>query len=201
MGLKRRIGKERVQSPINEDLFHWLAGLKTFDDLCREDSREKLRVLILRVSQPPRWYENHHDGRDDECRELYMQHRDAVIDAHIWARGWGKRPWTWWHFEGVGPRVRLGGKGTPAFECLNVVPSFRDGIPDLWQKDNFWNWREGGKPPPNWVEWDDDDPPVYESSATYLRRHNLLLHGEARHLKPRDFEPVAIEDEIVVKAF
>ena len=32
-------------------------------------------------------------------------------------------------------------------------------------------------------------PPKYESKATFLRRHRLLLPGEVRKLKSADFEP------------
>jgi hypothetical protein len=34
-----------------------------------------------------------------------------------------------------------------------------------------------------------DDPPLFESQATYLERHGLLLPGERRRLTKQDFEP------------
>jgi hypothetical protein len=58
------------------------------------------------------------------------------------------------------PRKRTGGTGTPAHEVQAVVPSFEYGLPAVW------------------VGLDEDDPPVFESEATYLKRHGLLLAGE-----------------------
>jgi hypothetical protein len=39
---------------------------------------------------------------------------------------------------------------------------------------------------------DPSDPPRFESEAAYLRRLKLLLPGEARRLRPRDFIPEAV---------
>jgi hypothetical protein len=39
------------------------------------------------------------------------------------------------------------------------------------------------------VAIDPDNPPIYESQASYLERHGLFLPGERRRLKPADFEP------------
>ena len=66
---------------------------------------------------------------------------------------------------GYVPRLLLrrqasGGTGTPAHEVQAVVPSFEYGLPAVW------------------VGLDEDDPPVFESEATYLKRHGLLLAGE-----------------------
>jgi len=69
------------------------------------------------------------------------------------------------------PRLRLGGTGVPDWERFAYVPQFQYGIPA------------------NIVEIDPADPPRYESQAAYLRRHGLLLPGEAPRLRPRDFKP------------
>jgi hypothetical protein len=69
------------------------------------------------------------------------------------------------------PRKRTGGTGTPAYEVQSVGPAFAYGIPTVW------------------VGLDEDNPPVFESQAAYLKRHGLLLAGEKRRA---DFEPEAV---------
>jgi hypothetical protein len=66
------------------------------------------------------------------------------------------------------PRKRTGGTGTAAYEVTSVGPSFDYGIPDCW------------------VGINQDDPPVFESQAAYLKRNGLLFAGEERRA---DFEP------------
>jgi hypothetical protein len=91
------------------------------------------------------------------------------------------------------PRERLGGIGTPAHECLNYVPTFDYGIPVEWldqQTVDRYNGRLGEAPSMwtrDWVEGyfpydalDPDDPPRYESQATYLHRHDCLTPDESR---------------------
>jgi hypothetical protein len=43
-----------------------------------------------------------------------------------------------------------------------------------------------------WAGIDEDDPPIFESQAAYLKRNGLLLAGEGRRC---DFEPVTIPVE------
>ena len=43
--------------------------------------------------------------------------------------------------------------------------------------------------PTVWVDVDEDDPCVFESQASYLKRHGLFLTGEE---KRRDFEPETV---------
>ena len=69
------------------------------------------------------------------------------------------------------PRERLGGIGTPAYQVTAVGPSFAFGIAELW------------------VGIDEDDPPVFESQAAYLKRHAFLFAGEE---KRSCFEPETI---------
>jgi hypothetical protein len=106
------------------------------------------------------------------------------------------------------PRQRLGGVGTPAFEALANVPRFAFGLPVDWvtefdvayyngrsvdadgnqltRQDGATPYREGdftGLAP------SESFPPVFESQAAYLRRHNLLLLTEQSRLRPADFKP------------
>ena len=53
-------------------------------------------------------------------------------------------------------------------------------------------WTLIGKVPPlSFVAFDPADPPVFESQATFLKRHELLLPGEAKRLRRADYAPEA----------
>ncbi len=73
------------------------------------------------------------------------------------------------------PRQRIGWTGTPKSEEMNVVPRFVFGVPadwiESWESDRF-----GGQ------VTDPVAPPLFESQATYLRRHGLLGKKEERML-------------------
>jgi hypothetical protein len=144
----------------------------------------------------------------EKLREAWEVHHQFIVIRWVKEHP-GSRPSYWWKFSALEPRRRLGGTGTPMDEAFNYVPSYRFGIPDGWV--NAWEVELysgrvmgiDGKPivssdrgfigvPP-----DPNDPPVYESEASYLRRLGLLLPGEAARLTPEDFEPVALEIEQV----
>jgi hypothetical protein len=161
---------------------------------------------------------------ENEIREAWERHREFIIAA--WARKHpGTRPSYWWELDAprqpVGtfpgwyydgqlpePRRRLGGVGTPKHEALAYVPHYSYGIPTNWI--NQWEVKlyggrvrgKNGKPffkkgDFKGVAPDGADPPVFESQASYLKRHNLLLPGEAARLTLEDFEPVELEIEPV----
>jgi hypothetical protein len=157
---------------------------------------------------------------EDEIREAWERHGEFILAA--WVRKHpGTRPSYWWEFNAprqpVGrfpgwyydgklpePRRRLGGVGTPKHEVLAYVPRYEFGVPASWT--NRWEVKlYGGRVRGNdgkplfkkgdfkGVVPDGADPPVFESQANYLKRHNLLLPGEAPRLTPRDFEPEVLE--------
>jgi hypothetical protein len=112
----------------------------------------------------------------EKLEALWQLHREVIISEHIKDNP-GTRPAMWWQFDAprlpVGafpgcwydgqlpePRERIGGTGTPAYECRNVVPSFGYGIPNVW------------------VDIDENDLPTFESQAAYLKRHGMLLASE-----------------------
>jgi hypothetical protein len=120
-------------------------------------------------------------------QELWQLHRDVILAVHV-KENPGIRPALWWEYDcprlPIGtfpgffvdgklpqPRKRLGGTGTAAYECRAVKPSFSYGIPDIW------------------VGINQDDPPVFESQAAFLKRHGMFLPGEE---KRSDFEPETI---------
>lgn len=105
-------------------------------------------------------------------------------------------------------RERLGGTGTPAYEVLAYGPAFDMGIPHPWVTkfdEDYYNGRardiHGGIIPTNYKEGnfsgvaiDPNDPPTFESEATYLSRHSLLTKEEKAYLKkhPELLEPEAV---------
>lgn len=104
------------------------------------------------------------------------------------------------------PRRRLGGVGTWAAEVLNVVPELPFGVPsswvDAWQVAYYngravdihgvpigTGYREGNFAG---VAVDPTDPPVFESEAAYLERHNLLTPAELRRVPTEAFTPYVL---------
>lgn len=117
-------------------------------------------------------------------RGLWAEYGDQITQR--WAQMHpGTRPEHWWKFSAprlpveehgewadwylacdlIQSRKKLSGSGVPAFTVMNVAPHWELGIP---------TWME---------EVDDNDPPVWESELEYLKRHGLLLPGEASQAK------------------
>lgn len=142
-----------------------------------------------------------HFVSDDERRAAWNEVRDEILTEWIITAP-GTRSIHWWKFDAprqpVGnfddcyydgklpePRRRLGGVGTVAHEVLNYVPAYSFGIPNSWvsQADV-----EHYSPDFAGVAIDPEDPPEFESSATYLDRLGLLLPGEKRRIRKADWE-------------
>jgi hypothetical protein len=158
---------------------------------------------------------------DEKRIEAWQALRDGIIAD--WVQKYpGARPSHWWRYDApkepvsvygghrheAAQRRRLGGLGMAKFEVLNNAPKFEFGIPTDWVNRfevAYYNGRpqrdvNGELLKPQFEEGDfvgvapdPDDPPVFESEASYLKHHNLLLPGEARLLKKRDFEPEVLE--------
>jgi hypothetical protein len=150
---------------------------------------------------------------------LWRAYRDELL--RDWLRdNPGRRPQVWWEADaprqplGTGPgcfsdgklplpRRRLGGVGTPLFECTNTVPAYFLGIPAAWITQREVELFSGRRRDvhgrilfPEWqnrpfagVAIDPLDPPRFESEASYLERLGLLLPGERRRLREEDFVP------------
>ena len=147
------------------------------------------------LSDEDQWWLIVEAGADREdspwrsARELWVQYRAELLASFV-AEQPGHRPSCWWTFEAPRqppgrfagwyydgklpePRLQLGGSGRTSWDAGYATgPCYLRGVPRVM------------------VDIDDDDPPLFEAEATYLRRHGLLLPGEARRLKPTDFEPV-----------
>jgi hypothetical protein len=129
--------------------------------------------------------------------QLWKKYRDDFLAAFI-EKYPCRRPLAWWQWDGPRkdtgsgwfyeplpiPRERVGGKGQAAWDAgLDIVPDFTYGLPDTYM----------------WQDYDENDPPIFESQASYLLKHGLLSPAEKRHLrKHRELmepERVSIDDE------
>ena len=139
----------------------------------------------------------------DRLREIWQNFRDDILGDWV-QRQPCSRPATWWTHEApaepipgcsgfhAGQRRRLGGVGTPQHEVISVWPRFEYGIPASW-------FDEVGASLFGGVPVNQDNPPVFESEATYLDRHGLLTPAELTHLAahPQVLAPelVTFDDE------
>ena len=136
--------------------------------------------------------------------ELVEHFGDEYLTAFIQDNP-GRRPGWWWQhlaprMETTGsgdywdgqlakPRRRLGGTGTPSHEVLNLVPCFDRGVPNSWiTEDDLDTW-----PDLEADAIDPENPPKFESQATYLDRHGLLTVQEKKKLTEANFEPETID--------
>ena len=149
--------------------------------------------------------------------DAWQKHKKWILKDFI-SQNPGKRPWAWWEYDAprwqrkfgtwydgtlAEPRKRLTGTGDPNYEYLAYVPSFSFGIPVSYVNkfsEEYYNGRRrdvnGELIPCKYKEGDFkgvaidlNDPPLYESQASYLKRHGLLLKSEEKRLKNKDFEP------------
>ncbi len=128
-------------------------------------------------------------GNPDRLRALWRKVKKEILADWI-QRTPCSRPWAWWQCDaprkdtGLGawfeplpvPRRQLAGVGQTTVEVdPATVPTFDRGIPDF-------------------AEIDEDDPPMFESEAEYLRRHGFLTPAETKYLAGH---PELLEPEVV----
>ncbi len=133
------------------------------------------------VCDPRRQRENWKAIRDDVVRD-WIRHRP------------GTRPYAWWKFDNPErgkARIRLGGIGTPYHE-VSGMRSLAFGVPDDFVNDNNVQFFRDRDDVNDFNIVDPTQPPKYESQATYLKRHGLLVSGESRRIKKKNFEPETI---------
>jgi len=118
-------------------------------------------------------------------KEFWAIHRDMVVAWWIF-RHPGTRPSMWWRMDAPGPRRRVGGTGTPLHECSNSVASYQFGVPSAWRVRGRNDYLNVGVP------ISPEHPPMYESEAAYLRRHNLFLAGERSRLQRQHYAPCVV---------
>ena len=125
-----------------------------------------------------------HGGR---LTEQWVEAHPGTRPAAWWAFTAPRLPvgtWPGWFFDGrvPVPRRQIGGTGRPAHEVSAHGPASELGVWTMW------------------YETDPAAPPVVESEASYLRRHDLLLPGEERRLPPDAFDPERVPVPPVVDA-
>jgi hypothetical protein len=103
------------------------------------------------------------------------------------------------------PRRRIGGVGTERYRVLGGFPEFNAGLPREFVTAADLQVFESAEGRAIYargvgsllgefvgVPIDPNDPPLFESEADYLRRHNLFLAGEERRLTAADFAPYTV---------
>jgi hypothetical protein len=145
------------------------------DDRQRAAELDQFREFELRGPKNPELRELW-----DRCGEHVLREWTAVYP--------GTRPQSWWKFDAPRmapgrwpgwffdgklpePRRMLSGAGVPAWERYNLVPRYELGVPSC-----------------KWVDYDQNDPPTFESQAAYLRRHELLTPAERKQLSAKDYD-------------
>lgn len=153
------------------------------------------------------------DEMRDEVLEAWIAEKPGTRPQHWWMydaprSAPGSLP-RCSQFEGELPelRRRVGGTGTPSHEVLNYAPDLDRGIPTGWVEPwqvELYNGRardvrgqligteysEGHFP---YEAIDRNDPPLFESEASYLDRHGLLTQQERARLGADAWEPESVE--------
>jgi hypothetical protein len=125
--------------------------------------------------------------QDGQLQKLWDEMKEGILEGWISAHP-GTRPSLWWRFDAPSsPRERVGGKGELQSEHLAVEASYEFGIPTGWLSE----FHERHFPHLKGKAIDPDNPPLYESQASYLQRHNLLTDAEMKFVEkhPELLEP------------
>ena len=180
-----RMSRTRIAPPIGTD--HWAL-------LNDQPVADKLACFTFKV----------------EREALWQAHGAQVLREWIPTRP-GARPSCWWLYDApVKQRVRLGGKGTPAHECLNVQQNYHRGLPKTWVTDAEVAYYTGTATdihgaliaPQNVgrtfaaERFDPRDPPRFESEASCLKRIGLLVPGELANIPAAAFKPETLPREL-----
>ncbi|MDR6659783.1 hypothetical protein J2W51_002353 [Tardiphaga robiniae] len=136
--------------------------------------------------------------------ELWSQFRDVVLKRWILERP-GSRPSLWWRYDAPRlprgtyeecfwdgmlpePRLRVGGVGTALQDVLAYVPVSYLGVPKYWQD------HEEASISPEIVPINPENPPTFESQASYLDRFGLMTASERRRVDSARFSPESVID-------
>jgi hypothetical protein len=177
MPVKKRMPKGRAELLPAQIAF--LRDAELHED---EDFVQQMELIWLRNA-------SHDDGGSmpdgsASARDLWAAYGEQALAEWIEQHP-GTRPSPWWRFDAPKrTRQRCGGVGTAWGEHQVWL-----GIPLVWVSRRYPPTRWPGCPGP---AVDPHNPPVFESQATYLDRHGLLLPGERRRLGDEDFRPVLL---------
>lgn len=138
--------------------------------------------------------------------ELWAQFRDVVLKRWILDRP-GSRPSLWWRYDAPRlpqgtyencfwdgmlpePRLRIGGVGTALHDILAYVPVTYLGVPKHWQA------HEEASITPEIEPINPENPPTFESQASYLDRFSLMTASERRRVHSAHFSPESVIDSL-----
>lgn len=110
--------------------------------------------------------------RRDKSRLLttWTEHKEKILTS--WIRRFpGCRPFAFWLFDAKEPRQKISGAG----KVNETYPHYCFGVNESW-------------------EWEENDIPYFESQASYLLRHKLLMENEREALEPEAFKLESIAD-------
>jgi hypothetical protein len=132
---------------------------------------------------------------DEKIKAIWDEYKAAILKQWI-AESPCTRPWAWWEWDSprdeslmkqwrnrTFPIVRLQivGEGMTNQERYpGTLPTFHKGIPDSWHGI------------------DNNNPPMFEAEASYLKRYNFLSKEEERLLTESDYKPESISEIIGV---
>ncbi len=98
---------------------------------------------------------------DHKMRGLWEAHCMQLLADWVLENP-GTRPWAWWRWDAPAEfRRRIGGIGTALTKCLDGESAPFFGMPRCYAGD-----------------YEDKDPPKFESEREYLARHGLLTRVE-----------------------
>ena len=117
------------------------------------------------------------DDQEDLIKTTWDQHKALLLPMWIKEHP-GTRPWSWWRHDNpiLEPRKRLDGA---ADEYPGIIEDWDKGVPKYWDEDSI----------------NVDDPPAFESEASYLRSHGVLSRSELKYVEehPELLEPEVVE--------
>lgn len=180
MPVKRRHDKRRARVDLSPTIEAYL--LDELDETALTDEQRNELVGA-------RYFD------DPDLGAIWREHGAQLVERFAQQHP-GMRPSYWWSVDAPSPRNRVGGVGTMQHGVLATGLRLRFGVPVDWiTRSDVATYKliatDLGVPPV-----DPRDPPRYESEATFLRRHKLLLPGELRRLSRTDFAPEPITDLI-----
>jgi hypothetical protein len=131
--------------------------------------------------------------RNEELEKLWRAHGRAILASWVHEHP-GTRPAAWWLFDATDDRRVVDARGQVPDDSVYPGPLF--GATQQWvpatedTSDPYaWHtrsWKHGH------YRVNDQDPPIVESQAEFLRRRRAFLPGERARLTPVDFEPVRL---------
>jgi len=169
--MPRKNAKRKVkieQKPL------WLLRFLALGEIPEPEKEGALECFMLR-------------GNKRNEKRIWKKYRDFILADWIQNKP-GTRPFIWWKFDAprwkkkfngaffegtlLEPRKKMSRKGVIVWKKFpSIIPRFVFGVPY------------------DWYQIDKTYYPMFESQASYLKRHGLLIKSEERRLTDKDFKP------------